>query len=69
MAVGFFALTGVASAQVGPQSSGLDDALQSIYKAQNVATSGQVDCSKVTDSQFETLGDAYMEQVTTREAP
>lgn len=34
--------------------------LQEIYKDQNIESQGQVDCSKVTDDQFEKLGDAYM---------
>lgn len=75
LAVGFFALVGTASAQVGMmgeywqnngnssqsvQSQELNANLQNIYKGQNVSGEAQVDCSKVTDVQFEKLGDAYM---------
>ena len=69
---GAFSLAGVASAQVGMmggywqgnttvvQSQQLNDAVQSIYKSQNVSSQAQLDCSKVTDDQFEKLGDSYM---------
>lgn len=72
--VGFLALAGTASAQMGmmgnywqtgsqaqpAQSEELNNVLQSIYRSQNVGSQAQVDCSKVTDDQFEKLGDAYM---------
>ena len=35
-------------------------ALQDIYQSQKVNAVSQIDCTKVTDSQFEKLGDAYM---------
>lgn len=73
-AVGFLALIGTASAQMGmmgnswqtssqaqsAQSEELNNVLQDIYGSQNVGSQAQVDCSKVTDDQFEKLGDAYM---------
>ncbi len=34
--------------------------LQDIYTSQNIKNQNQINCSKVTDSQFEKLGDAYM---------
>ena len=71
---GFLALAGTASAQMGmmgnywqngsqvqsTQSDKLNSVLQSIYASQNVTSQVQVDCSKVTDDQFNELGDAYM---------
>ncbi len=71
---GAFSLAGVASAQVGMmggywqggsqaqpvQSGELNSVLQNIYSSQNVSSQAQVDCSKVTDDQFDKLGDAYM---------
>ena len=74
LVVGFLALAGVASAQMGmmgnywqdgntaqlTQSQEVNNMLQDIYKSQNVSNQGQVDCSKVSDDQFEKLGDAYM---------
>jgi hypothetical protein len=74
LAVGFLAIAGVASAQMGmmgnywqsgnttqlTQSQEVNNTLQDIYKSQNVSSQGQVDCSKVNDDQFEKLGDAYM---------
>ncbi len=41
-------------------SSDINAALQSIYQAQNVNSQSQISCSKVTDNQFEKLGDAVM---------
>lgn len=35
-------------------------ALQDIYTSQNITGQAQLDCSKVTDTQFEKLGDAVM---------
>lgn len=73
--VSFLALAGVASAQMGmmgsyygqgsgtdelAQSQELDNDLQEIYKNQNIANQGQIDCSKITDEQFEKIGDDYM---------
>ena len=67
-----FLLAGVASAQgmmgggwyygtsTQPDSSAITAALQDIYKAQNVGGQSQIVCSKVTDDQFEKLGDAVM---------
>ncbi len=40
--------------------SNINAALQDIYTSQNVSSQSKVECSKVTDSQFEKLGDAYM---------
>lgn len=34
--------------------------LQDIYTSQNITSPTPIDCSKVTDTQFEKLGDAYM---------
>ena len=42
------------------QNEELNDALQNIYQGQNVTSQAEVDCSKVTDDQFEKLGDVYM---------
>lgn len=73
--IGTFAIAGTALAQVGmmgnygqyggttltpPQSSEVNSVLQDIYKTQNIDSQAKVDCSKVTDDQFNTLGDAYM---------
>jgi len=63
IAVGFFALSGVAQAQMDvmtSRSSEVNSALQDIYNAQNIDSQERVDCSKVTDDQFDRLGDAYM---------
>jgi hypothetical protein len=71
-AVSLFLIATSASAQMGmvhgtqnisattTSSSAIDTALQTIYQSQNVSTSKKVDCTKVTDTQFEKLGDAYM---------
>ncbi len=71
-----FLLTGTASAQgmMGnlqstgtgtflTQDTNINAALQDIYKSQNVSGQSQLDCAKVTDGQYEKLGDAYMEAV------
>lgn len=74
--IGFLSLAGVAYAQMGmmggnywygnnqttglAQSQELNSLLQDIYKSQNISSQAEVDCGKVTDSQFEKLGDAYM---------
>ncbi|PIR89480.1 MAG: hypothetical protein COU07_01095 [Candidatus Harrisonbacteria bacterium CG10_big_fil_rev_8_21_14_0_10_40_38] len=42
------------------QSAELNEALESIYAFQNISSLDDVDCKKVTDDQFEFLGDAYM---------
>jgi hypothetical protein len=72
LAAGLFLVANPASAQTGmmhgtqntsattTSSSAIDTALQTIYQSQNVSTSKKVDCTKVTDTQFEKLGDAYM---------
>lgn len=75
VAVGFFVVAGTASAQMGmmgnygqygntaltpAQSSEVNSALQDIYKTQSIDSQAKVDCSKVTDDQFDKLGDAYM---------
>ncbi len=73
IAISALALAGTASAQTGMMggySQGntanaaaiqpLNDAVQNIYKSQNVSSQAQLDCSKVTDDQFEKLGDTYM---------
>ncbi len=49
------------AAQPSSQSEDVNGILQGIYKGQNITTQTQVDCSKITDDQFEKLGDAYME--------
>lgn len=38
----------------------INEALQDIYKTQNISEQSKVDCSKATDDQFEKLGDASM---------
>ncbi len=50
--------TGTTTHQI--QSTSITTALQGIYSSQNISTSSQIICGKVTDSQFEKLGDAYM---------
>ncbi len=73
LAASFFVLAGTASAQVGmmgnywqngiiapPQSQDLNNVLESIYTDHNVTGQAEVICNKVTDDQFEKLGDAYM---------
>lgn len=70
--LGFLVVTPV-SAQVGMMGSyqngvpvsnitspAISTALQDIYKTQNVSDLSQIFCTKVTDDQFEKLGDAYM---------
>lgn len=67
--------TGIAYAQIGmmgggywqgsnqalqAQSDELKSILQSIYTSQNVTSQAEIDCSRVSDEQFEKLGDAYM---------
>ncbi len=47
------------NAPVG-QSTAIDTALQAIYSSQNISSRSQLDCAKVSDSQFESLGDAAM---------
>lgn len=74
--VASFVLAGTASAQgmMGnwqntgtttqfTQDANVNAALQDIQKSQNVTSQSQLDCSKVSDDQFEKLGDAYMEAV------
>jgi hypothetical protein len=69
----FVAAAGTASAQmmggywqnggtaVQPaQNSEVNAALQDIYASQKVSSQDKIDCSKVTDDQFDKLGDAYM---------
>lgn len=51
---------GETQAPQSAQNSEIGAALQDIYSAQNITNQGQIDCSKVTDQQFATLGDAYM---------
>lgn len=41
-------------------SQELRDTLSAILSTQNISDQSKVDCSKVTDDQFEKLGDAYM---------
>lgn len=73
VAIGFFVTAGTASAQMGMMGGywqdgsqtqqtqeELNSIVQSIYANQNVSSQAQVDCSKITDDQFEKLGDAYM---------
>lgn len=49
-----------ANAPTAPQSPAINAALQEIYKAQSIDSQAKLDCAKVTDDQFEKLGDAYM---------
>ncbi len=70
--VSLFIVAHTASAQMGMMNYGQNSvqatsssasttaALQAIYQSQNVASQNQVDCSKVTQTQFENLGDAVM---------
>ncbi len=74
LSVGFLISAGTAYAQMGmmggywqdgsqaqpAQSEELSSVLQNIYSSQNVSSRAEVDCSKVTDDQFDKLGDAYM---------
>ena len=41
-------------------NANIDTALQDIYKDQNISDPDKINCSKITDEQFENLGDAYM---------
>jgi hypothetical protein len=41
-------------------SPAIDAALQDIYKTQSISSQSQIICSKVTDNQYEKLGDASM---------
>jgi hypothetical protein len=50
--------TGKTTNQV--QNTNITTALQDIYSSQGVNNSNQIVCNKVTDSQFQKLGDAYM---------
>lgn len=52
--------TGLAASQLQTTNANISAALQDIYKVQNVSDQTKIDCSKVTDDQFEKLGDAYM---------
>lgn len=78
-----FLFSGVASAQMGMMGnywyrdassswsidvSGLELLVQNIFQSQNVSDRSQVECNKVTDAQFEELGDAYMEVMIGNEA-
>lgn len=42
------------------QDTNITAALKNIFDSQSVSDQSKIDCSKVTDSQFEKLGDAYM---------
>lgn len=48
--------------------AGANAALQDIYQSQNITSESQINCSKVTDAQFEKLGDAYMDMVVPNKA-
>ncbi|MBA3733086.1 hypothetical protein H0W91_01785 [Patescibacteria group bacterium] len=50
--------TGTTTNQV--QSANITTALQDIYSSQGISSNNQIVCNKVTDVQFEKLGDAYM---------
>jgi len=70
----FFIFAFSASAQIGmmggywpntgskqtEQSEELDKALQNIYDSQNITEQKNIDCSKISDGQFDEVGDAYM---------
>ncbi len=73
--VSLFIFTGTAYAQMGMmggyeqygntalvsvQNSEARGALKEIYQTQGVDSQSKIDCSKVTDDQFDKLGDAYM---------
>ncbi len=73
--VATFFIAGTASAQMGmmnyssgnnavtastTQNSTISTALQAIYATQNINSQSQIICSKLTDTQFEKLGDAVM---------
>ena len=68
-----FGITNITHAQMGMMggtwstnetnnhtSQELGDVLSAILNTQNISEQSKVDCSKVTDDQFEKLGDAYM---------
>jgi hypothetical protein len=42
------------------QDTNITAALKDIFDSQSASDQSKIDCSKVTDSQFEKLGDAYM---------
>ncbi|MDE2312415.1 MAG: hypothetical protein KGJ93_05015 [Patescibacteria group bacterium] len=46
--------------QAGQANAEVGAALQNIYNSQHVGDQSQIDCGKVSDDQFEKLGDAYM---------
>lgn len=47
----------------GMMETNLDTLVVQIQQSQGVSSSNQIDCQKVTDSQFEKLGDAWMDTV------
>lgn len=63
--VASFLLTTNVGAQLGTvnrtySNANITAALQDIYSTQNITDQSKVSCSKVTDVQFEKLGDAVM---------
>lgn len=55
---------GIISAQAsGDQVKSLSAVLDEIMSAQGTSQVSQIDCTKISDEQFEQLGDAYMEQI------
>lgn len=52
--------SGCTTSQDQTTNTNINTALQDIYKTQNVSDQTKINCSKVTDDQFEKLGDASM---------
>lgn len=75
--VSSFVIAGLASAQFGMMGNFRDFALNNqtvknddinkilteIYQSQNIASADQLNCAKISEDQFEKLGDGYMELI------
>ncbi|MBI1978689.1 MAG: hypothetical protein HYS62_01350 [Candidatus Aenigmarchaeota archaeon] len=53
----------VTSAYAHMETSSVEDMMGSMMAEQNASELGQLDCSKIPDSEFEELGDATMERM------
>lgn len=45
----------------GDNKISIDEALEGVFKSQGVAEIKQIDCQKVTDEQFEQMGETFMD--------